>query len=60
MPSSLDGRNDYFAVWAIRKVKTLCLLGIGVEGLAFQRRDRKTTKAVGQRWARMQVRWVQL
>lgn len=36
MRSSLDGSNDYFAVWVIRKVKTLCLLGMGMEGFAFQ------------------------
>lgn len=36
MWSSLDGRNYYFAVWVIRKVKILCLPGMGMEGLAFQ------------------------
>lgn len=42
MPSSLDGRNYYFVFWAIRKVNTLCLLGIGVEGLVFPRERQKS------------------
>lgn len=49
-----------FTVPATRKVKTLCLFGMRVEGLALQLGTGKPPRPWGQRWVRMQAKRVRL